>query len=616
MAMTASGAGDHGQGWLAAVVVGLILATSGAASAQEPAQTEPAIQASDLTPAQAAILRLGQEAEALFQAGDYAGSQARLEELAPLMAEMFGPTSLGMAELRVHLGDALRAQSRHADAVAAYAAALEIREALRQQPPQEIEAILFSLAGSHWAAGQLAEAASNYQRAAFIRENVLGPRHTATADALLNFSRVELARGRIVTALQSAEKAWSIQAEVWGERSIQATEALSALGAARLSSGRWTEAELDLRRVVELRQSLTPDDEVGLANALGDLGAVLDELGRYAEAEPLHLQALDIQRRVWGPSHANVWWALNDYANAMHSRTRANQPEEAFRRIAARGGGTPTSETADDREIRARFAAVEGLYRDALAIARAGHGPRSPQTGTSLANLANVLASQGRFAESEPLTREAIDIFDELYGLNHPNLASARDTLGDTLRSLRRYEEALDQHKWAGVIAQVLYGAEHAVRAEIYNDVGIDQLMMGDVVVGTYSLEAATAHRMSLVCPAADRNPTARHPWSYADPDCAGHPDFTGQVAAFAAVRTVFEDRPAASLRMISHAGDMVLGRTRVRYALFEDARVEANRFAYVHRQFVSGAWAVADPTARRQQSEDLSRFYWPFRGM
>lgn len=600
-------------------VIGLAIVTGGAdgALAVEPlGWTSPVDgQEADLSPSQAAILRLIQQAEARFTASDYTGSEERLRALIPLVTQMFGADSEGMAEIHVDLGDALRAQGRHAEAAAAYASALEIRESMSEQAPLEIEAIVYSLAGSQWAAGQLQEAAGSYHRAAFIRRNVLGDRHTATADALLSFSRVELARARYNPALSAAEEASSIQAEVWGERSMQAAEALSVRAAARQAFGRWTEAEQDFRHVVELRQALAPDDEAAMASALSDLGQALDTLGRYGEAEPLQLRAVEILRRVWGPRHANLWWALNSYANTVYSRVIAGEPAEVRRRVAARGGVTATSETAEDRAVRARFAIVESLYRETLSIAREGHGARHAVTAASLANLATVLSAQGRLTESEALSREAISIYDETLGSNHSEIATARINLGNTLHALQRYEEALEQHRWAMSIQQTVYSAGHPHMGDLVNAIAVDLLMMDRVIEGVDYLDAAAVYRMRTVCPTADQGPPTHHPWAYADPSCPGDASFAASVSANAGVRLVFEDRPFASVRMVRHAGDMVLGRTRMRYTLFEDARVEMNRFGYVHRQFVSSAWAAADKEAKPQVSEDLGQFYWPARG-
>jgi len=607
--MTATGDRQNGRlraTWFALV---LVFAVGGVGPAQAAVQDGPAARTSDLTPAQTEILRLAGEAATLFNADDFAGSEAPLRALLPLISEMFGPNSIAMSKLQVQLGDALRGQGKHAEAVTAYSAALEILEELRNQPPLEIEAIVYRLGDSQWAAGQLFEASQSYHRAAFIRENVLGARDTATAEALLKYSRVELVRGRYTSALPAAERAWSIQSEVWGERSLQAVEALNALAEARGFSGLWTQAEQDYRQVVALRQALAPEDEVSFANALIGLGSTLDDLGRYSEAEPLQLQALETLRRILGPRDPNLWWAVSGYANTVHTRLKASEPVNAWINASALGPDAPES-----RAARSRYATAETLYLEALAIARDGHGPRHELTAVSLANLANVLASQGRFTESEAMSREAIEIFEETLGPDHPAVGVARANLGNTLHVLGRYEEALDQHKWAQGIGFMVHTIEHSSMGELVNAVGLDRLMMGEVLVGVDYLDGAAEHRMGLVCPAGDQGPPIHHPWAYADPDCSGHPSFTTTVAANAAVRSVFENRPAASLRLVSHAGDMVVGRTRLRYAMFDDARTEARRFTYVHRQFVSSAWAVADPNARTEISEALNTFHWPYR--
>jgi tetratricopeptide (TPR) repeat protein len=94
-------------------------------------------------------------------------------------------------------------------------------------------------------------------------------------------------------------------------------------------------------------------------------------------------------------------------------------------------------------EAKARYAEAEPLFRRALAIAEASHGPDHPNVAIRLSNLAHLLGATNRHAEAEPLFRRALAIDEASYESDRPDMAIQLhnlDFLLDVKNSLREDE--------------------------------------------------------------------------------------------------------------------------------------------------------------------------------
>ena len=87
---------------------------------------------------------------------------------------------------------------------------------------------------------------------------------------------------------------------------------------------------------------------------------------------------------------------------------------------------------------------------------------------------------------------------------------------------------------------------------------------------------------------------TGRYDWTYDDPRCQAHPDFTRAVADQA--RFLQSGRAHAATRAWWHAGDMALGRSRLRYSESAAARLDFDAGRAIHQALVSSAWAASAP--------------------
>ena len=119
---------------------------------------------------------------------------------------------------------------------------------------------------------------------------------------------------------------------------------------------------------------------------------------------------------------------------------------------------------------------AEPLYRRALVIYEAAHGPDHPEVARALNNLALLLRATNRLTSAEPLLRRALTIKEATYGPEHPEVAVSLSNLAELLHDTNRLAEAEPLHRRALAIAEAAYGPEHpAVAIHLSNLAGLLQ---------------------------------------------------------------------------------------------------------------------------------------------
>ena len=96
---------------------------------------------------------------------------------------------------------------------------------------------------------------------------------------------------------------------------------------------------------------------------------------------------------------------------------------------------------------------AEEIFRSALAIIDAAHGPDHPSTGISVGSLAVVLRDKGQLDEAEEMCHRALANIDATLGPHHPCTVFGRGHLGIVL--MLRGDKEGDGQKAAGGRAAV-----------------------------------------------------------------------------------------------------------------------------------------------------------------
>lgn len=252
------------------------------------------------------------------------------------------------------------------------------------------------------------------------------------------------------------------------------------------------------------------------------IGQVYLKLSLYERAKQLASQSLEIRRRMFGASHAEVAKSLEWLAQAVKSESdyeRATElaseavdisvnrlPDDhpaTARRLVLLGelqtttGHLDASEksltTALDMQRRLFGTEHEDLVetlnqfmylrlaqdrldeaveigRELLRVCSKVHGDRHTATAGAKATLGDMLRRVGALDEAEVVTREGLRTFRDLLEPNHPHIAATANNLALVLKDKKQYEEAKRLMNEALEVRRSRYGPRHAhVAQSLFN---------------------------------------------------------------------------------------------------------------------------------------------------
>lgn len=168
------------------------------------------------------------------------------------------------------------------------------------------------------------------------------------------------------------------------------------LGVALFGLGRHDEARDAFRAAAEVWRRNRLEDTPDALNTLNNWGSIEVAAGAIEAAEPLLRQALDLRRRLYGPSAATAA-LLNNYGKLLLLGGRTGEAVPLL---------------AEAAEMGARFAGVGSMHHVA-----------------ALSGLADAQLQAGNRALAERLAREAMTAADQHLGQSHPGTAAPRLSL-------------------------------------------------------------------------------------------------------------------------------------------------------------------------------------------
>jgi CHAT domain-containing protein len=422
----------------------------------------------------------------LWAAGKFAEAVAPAEQLRDLRQRVQG-------EKHWEAADAMR-KVEMLQQVAALPAAKQA--SLAQAPALDAQAKELNQRGSY------ARAEPLYRQALAICEEVLGPRHTATASCYNELAINLYYQGRSREAEPLLRKALAVCEDVLGARHPETASGYNNLAMVLEAQGQAKEAEPLLRKALAVREEVLGPQHSDTAQSYNNLATNLDAQGQAKEAEPLHRKALAVREAVLGPRHPDSAASCNNLAINLHYQGRAQEAEPFFRKALAvfevvLGPRHPnTAQTynnlAVNLETQGRAQEAEPLHRKALAVREEVLGPQHPNTAQSYDNLASNLVVQGRVKEAEPLHRQALAVFEAMLGPKHPSTALSYNKLAANLKYQGRAREAELLFRRALAAREEVLGRKHADTALSYNNLAIN---LEDQ--GRYK-EAEPLHRQAL----------------------------------------------------------------------------------------------------------------------
>lgn len=173
--------------------------------------------------------------------------------------------------------------------------------------------------------------------------------------------------------------------------------------------------------------------------------------GRHGDAERLLLDDLARAERQHGDSLATAR-ALVDLGELYRGQARFSEAEPLFRRAIAllealhgpqhRLLVRPLNSLALIYRAQGLYEQAEPHCRRALAIAEGAHGPEHPAIAGALSNLLTVYLAQGRYGDADPLFKRSVTLKERLLGPKHPDLAFSLSNYAAFLRKTRSEQEA------------------------------------------------------------------------------------------------------------------------------------------------------------------------------
>ena len=233
-------------------------------------------------------------------------------------------------------------------------------------------------------------------------------------------------------------------------------------------------------------------DRLGLreSNRLNSLANAHGAARRYPEARALHERTLEIRRRLLGPDHPDVAWALNnlalDHASLGELATARTLHDEALairRRVLGPEHPDVAASLFNLATLERRAGNLDtalALHRRALEIRERALGPEHPDVAHSLNNLALVHYTRGEHTAARPLLARAVAIREKTLGPTHPDLAASLDNLGLVRAAQSAHADAAALHQRALEIREQSLGPDHLDVARNLHNLGRARLRMHD----------------------------------------------------------------------------------------------------------------------------------------
>jgi CHAT domain-containing protein/Tfp pilus assembly protein PilF len=259
--------------------------------------------------------RLNQEVEMLSHEGRYAEAIPRAERLVSLLAKLYGPEDILIAQHLNNLASFYRLTGNYDPAELRYKRSLAIAQA-RLGPNHWIVALCLSnLAGLYHLMGDYVRTEQFYKRSLTVAERAAaGQASTNVAGTLNSMAVFYMEKGDNEQAEQMLRRSITISEKLPREDASLAG-ALNSLGFIYLHRMDYEEARAFFKRAVSISEGITAEaNQEVLGAALDGLARAYEEEGNFKLALPFYERALSVVEKALGNNSASTATALNNLA--------------------------------------------------------------------------------------------------------------------------------------------------------------------------------------------------------------------------------------------------------------------------------------------------------------
>jgi len=254
------------------------------------------------------------------------------------------------------------------------------------------------------------------------------------ANARYNLAQIEVVRGATAHArelLEQAQKWWTGRP---GAARAILNESRSTQAKIERAEGKVDLALETLRNAIAERRALVGHDDFEVGNLLNTLSNALTQAGLYQDAEASANESYGVFKRLGQADTDGGMAALNSRGNAALMMGHNEQALPDYRHVtdmtrALYGETTKLAASLNNVGVTltrlGRYDEALPCIEDALRIAIAQNGERSPLSVTVRVSLAELYARLGRVPEAEPLAEAAVAIATADYAANKTMVATA-----------------------------------------------------------------------------------------------------------------------------------------------------------------------------------------------
>jgi len=268
------------------------------------------------------------------------------------------------------------------------------------------------------------------------------------------------------------------------------------------------EIEKDIKHNLQLYR-LGEEGKKGLEGNVEELRLKIKTLeneyaeGWMEEVEKLHIQILEITKKLYGEGSEQMADAYLSYGGALHSSAKYKQAlkntEKALAIWLAVYGDNHPDVAVCYNNIGMEYGGLGNhqksleYFEKALAIWLPVYGDKTPNVATFYNNIGNEYYALGDYQNALEYLEKALAIYLSVYGDKHPELVHSYNNIGMVINALGDHQKALEYLEKALAIWLSVYGDKHPNVAQIYNNIGMEISALGNHQKALGYLEKALA---------------------------------------------------------------------------------------------------------------------------
>ena len=325
----------------------------------------------------------------------------------------------------------------------------------------DVAASLVSLGELRVAQAEYDTAVSLINDGLAMARRTLPPNHPAIAKDVVSMGLALIEKGDYDKAIAVLDTAVLLQTRL-NPSSPELSEAISALANTHFYAGHYAVSDTLNRRALAMDRRIYGPAHAQVADDLMNLGAIQQEFGNFVEAEKFHRQALDITRKWYGENHPETASNLTLVGRALVSQKRLDEGAQLLKQavtISEKVYGpvhprvaSALNELGRVAQQQGKLAEAEADFRRVFQIYRTIYNDKHYYIGIAESNLAGVFHERKQYAEAERLFRDVLRRYSEVLTPEHQLVGIAKVRYGETLLAAGKRDDALRELKTADAI--------------------------------------------------------------------------------------------------------------------------------------------------------------------